>query len=60
MTHNEAATEYREAYLAGRDESARTDSDPKQAQCPYEEGTPERTAWQWGWNIHYDDAWDLE
>ena len=57
MTHGEAATRYREAYLAGRDESIRTDSEPSEMICPYKQGTPEHTAFRLGWNYHYDDAW---
>jgi hypothetical protein len=57
MKHGEAATNHRKAYLAGRDESARTDSEPSKVKCPYEKGTLEHRAFWFGWNYHYDDAW---
>lgn len=59
MRHHEAATAFRDAYLAGRGESMRTDSEPSKAKCPYEEGTSEHKAFWIGWNYHYDDAWDV-
>jgi len=60
MSHHEAAQKYREAYLAGQSESARTRSEPSEAECPYEPDTKEHKAFWIGWNYHYDDAWDQE